>query len=181
MSYSMGQIIKRLRKERNFTQEELAEQLNVSPQAVSKWENGTSMPDISQVLPIANVFGVSTDLLFGVSGKSGREEVEKIISHAESFLTKPLTSECMKKMYFALQDGLKKYPNNAILLMASLEAGISLAYPENSVYDPEIGKEVYEECIRQANIVISYSKNACDELRAHMIMVLLHSAYGNFG
>ncbi len=42
MSESMGQIIKRLRKERNFTQEELAEQLNVSPQAVSKWENGVS-------------------------------------------------------------------------------------------------------------------------------------------
>ncbi len=40
MSESMGQIIKRLRKEHNFTQEELAEQLNVSAQAVSKWENG---------------------------------------------------------------------------------------------------------------------------------------------
>lgn len=181
MSESMGQIIKRLRKERNFTQEELAEQLNVSPQAVSKWENGTSMPDISQVVPIANVFGVSTDLLFGTAGTSGREEVEKIINHAQSFLKKPLTAEYMKKMYFALQDGLKKYPNNAVLLMASLEAGISLAYPENSVYDPKVGKEIYEECIRQANIVTSYSANAADELRAHMIMVLLHSAYGNFG
>ncbi len=42
MSESMGQIIKRLRKERNFTQEELAEQLNVSAQAVSKWELGGS-------------------------------------------------------------------------------------------------------------------------------------------
>lgn len=176
----MGNIIKRLRKERNFTQEELAEQLNVSSQAVSKWENGTSMPDISQVVPIANVFGVSTDLLFGTSGTSSMEEVEKIISHARSFLTKPLTSEGLKKYYDALQSGLKQYPNNAVLLMASLEAGISLAYPENSVYDPEIGKEIYEECIRQANIVISYSANAADELRAHMIMVLLHSAYGNF-
>lgn len=39
----MGQIIKRLRKERNFTQEELAEQLNISAQAISKWENGDSL------------------------------------------------------------------------------------------------------------------------------------------
>ena len=50
MNENMGQIIKHLRKERNLTQEELAEQLNVSAQAISKWENGTSMPDISQVV-----------------------------------------------------------------------------------------------------------------------------------
>lgn len=56
MKENMGQIIKRLRKERNLTQEELAEQLNISAQAVSKWENGTSMPDISQVVPLANLY-----------------------------------------------------------------------------------------------------------------------------
>ena len=62
MKENMGQIIKRLRKERNLTQEELAEQLNISAQAISKWENGTSMPDISQVVPLANLFGVPTDV-----------------------------------------------------------------------------------------------------------------------
>ena len=55
MAETMGQIIKRLRKERNFTQEELAEQLGVTFQAVSKWENDTGMPDISQVVPLASV------------------------------------------------------------------------------------------------------------------------------
>ena len=62
MKETMGQIIRRLRKERNLTQEELAEQLDVTFQAVSKWENDAGMPDISQVVPIANVFGVSTDV-----------------------------------------------------------------------------------------------------------------------
>jgi len=62
MKESMGQIIRKLRKERNLTQEELAEQLNITYQAVSRWENETGMPDISQVIPLANVFGVSVFL-----------------------------------------------------------------------------------------------------------------------
>ena len=54
----VGQTIRRLRKERGLTQEELAEQLGVTAQAVSKWENETGMPDISQIVPLAGVFGV---------------------------------------------------------------------------------------------------------------------------
>ena len=49
-----------LRNLRGFTQEELAEQIGVTSQAVSKWENNTGLPDISQVVPLANFFGVST-------------------------------------------------------------------------------------------------------------------------
>ena len=70
MTNTIGQSIKKLRKERNLTQEELAEQLNVTAQAVSKWENETGLPDISQVVPLASVFGVSTDALFGMEDTS---------------------------------------------------------------------------------------------------------------
>lgn len=179
MTETMGQIIRRLRKERNLTQEELAEVLNISSPAVSKWESDTSMPDISQVVPLANVFGVSTDVLFGVEGTNADSEAWKIIKNAQSLLTKPLDTSGMRKKYAALQDGLRMYPNNTILLMESLETGIALAYPANDIYDSENGRNIYHECIRQANIVISYSKNTTDVLRAHMIMVLLHAAHGN--
>ena len=80
---NIGQIIKQLRKERGLTQEELAEQLNVTAQAVSKWENGTSLPDISQVVPLASVFGVTTDVLFGIEGTNAAEEAYRIVSEAE--------------------------------------------------------------------------------------------------
>ena len=73
MPLTIGQTIRKLRKERNLTQEELAEQLNITYQAVSKWENETGMPDISQVVPLASVFGVSTDVLFGTFGTSDEE------------------------------------------------------------------------------------------------------------
>ena len=139
MKETMGQIIRRLRKERNLTQDELAEQLGVTFQAISKWENDTGMPDISQIIPLATVFNVSTDVLFGICGRNDVEEVNKIIEQAESKITHPVTRECIKQQYDELQKGLKKYPSNTILLSHSLEAGISLAYPENDVFDANNG------------------------------------------
>ena len=182
MKETMGQIIRRLRKERNLTQEQLAEQLGVTFQAVSKWENDTGMPDISQVVPIAHVFGVSTDVLFGVHSIDENEEVINIFKKAQSILFGPLTAEKLFKKYCVLQEGLKTYPNNELLLMQCLETGIALSYPENEeLYHAEYAKSIYQECIRYANLIISYSKNISDVMRAHMIMVILHSAYGNFG
>ena len=181
MKETMGQIIRRLRKERNLTQEELAEQLGVTFQAVSKWENDTGMPDISQVVPIAHVFGVSTDVLFGTFGTNDTEEVWKIINYAQSLLSRPLTAANLLEKYYALQEGLKLYPNNTVLLLHCLETGIALSYPENEeLYDAEHAEEIYRECIRYADLMISYSQNVSDIMRAHMIMVSLHSAYGNF-
>ena len=80
---SMGQIIKDLRKKNGFTQEELAERLGVTYQAVSKWENGTGMPDISQVVPLASIFKVSTDVLFGIADTTENEEAREIVQHAD--------------------------------------------------------------------------------------------------
>ena len=70
METTMGQIIKNLRKGRGFTQEELAERLGVTYQAISKWENDYGMPDISQIVPLATIFDVSTDFLFGIDRTS---------------------------------------------------------------------------------------------------------------
>lgn len=56
--------IQRLRKERNVTQDILAAALDISVQAVSKWETGTSLPDIMQLPRIARFFGVTIDYLF---------------------------------------------------------------------------------------------------------------------
>ncbi len=62
----IGAKIKELRKKRGITQERLAEYLNISPQAVSKWESGISLPDITFVAPIAAFFRVTTDELLSV-------------------------------------------------------------------------------------------------------------------
>ena len=57
----LGEKIRELRKQRGITQEKLAERLGVTFQAVSKWENGATMPDVLLIPAIASFFGVSTD------------------------------------------------------------------------------------------------------------------------
>ena len=63
---TLGRRIARLRLEHSMTQERLAGELGVTPQAVSKWENDLSAPDISLLPALAKTFGVSVDQLLGV-------------------------------------------------------------------------------------------------------------------
>ncbi len=69
----IGSNIAALRKEKGITQEELANALGVSAQAVSKWENNSSCPDISLLTVIADYFGVTVDALL----RSGAEEITR--------------------------------------------------------------------------------------------------------
>ena len=66
--HSVGQTIAALRKKKGWTQVELAEKLQVSDKAVSKWERGISFPDITILIPLSEVLNVSLyDLLTGGS------------------------------------------------------------------------------------------------------------------
>ncbi|MBQ8409747.1 MAG: helix-turn-helix domain-containing protein [Clostridia bacterium] len=65
MDLKVAERIKRLRNELNITQAELAEKLSVSPQAVSRWENGQAYPDIELLVKLADIFKVSVDELMG--------------------------------------------------------------------------------------------------------------------
>ena len=65
MAETFGERFQRLRKERGLTQDRIAEAVNVSSQAVSKWENDINMPDIALLLPLSELLGVTTDELLG--------------------------------------------------------------------------------------------------------------------
>jgi len=65
MIMSLGERIQQLRKARGLSQEQLADSLNVSRQAISKWETDQSSPEIGNILALSSVFSVSTDELLG--------------------------------------------------------------------------------------------------------------------
>ena len=61
-----------LRKKAGWSQEELAQQLGVSRQSVSKWEGAQSVPDLDRILALSRLFGVSTDYLLGLTDDPAR-------------------------------------------------------------------------------------------------------------
>ena len=112
---TMGEKIKALRKRRGISQETLAQVLSVSCQAVSKWENGNTMPDIGLIPAIAAYFGVSTDELFGYNLLEHEKNVDAICAAAA-----PLRVTVPEKAEEILRRGLRQYPGNEKLLTVLL-------------------------------------------------------------
>ena len=77
--------IARLRRERGMTQEALAEVIGVSPQTISKWENSTTYPDVALLPVLADVFGVTIDVLYGREMQQSllpENAIDNVIEHA---------------------------------------------------------------------------------------------------
>lgn len=117
MNWNIGAKIKALRLAGSMTQEQLAGRLGVSPQAVSKWESGTNMPDIQLLPDLSVIFGVSIDALFDMTDDSRMERIGNMIDavhflgeedfrNAESYL-----KDCREK---------ESMEGNATLLLARL-------------------------------------------------------------
>lgn len=73
---TLGRKIQKLRKEKGWTQEDLASRVGVSAQAVSKWETDVSSPDISLLRPLADLFGVSVDGLLNLEETAEKPVVQ---------------------------------------------------------------------------------------------------------
>lgn len=82
MEIRLGEKIKSLRKQKNMSQEVLAQVLGVTFQAVSKWETGAAMPDVSMIPAIARFFEVSTDELFDFNLIEQEEQVMELCGEA---------------------------------------------------------------------------------------------------
>lgn len=107
----LGEKIKYLRKEKNISQEVLANYLGVSFQAVSKWETGSTMPDVTVIPAIASFFRVSTDELFDFNLYEIENAVEEICYEAYKYrFTDAEKSEQI------LREGLQRFPGNDIIL-----------------------------------------------------------------
>jgi len=110
MELKIGSAIKKLRVSKNVTQEQLAEYLNVSFQAVSKWETGVTVPDVALLPKMAMFFGVSIDALFAVDDDEKIARVEKSLVHEK------MTEESFAYAHKVLAEILAEDENNARVL-----------------------------------------------------------------
>lgn len=92
-----------LRKQHGFTQEELAEKLKVSRQAVSHWECGESIPDVAVLLDLSKIYEISINEILepkGISGKVGCfEDMQKLTEKEASFIRASVSAEVLVKAY----------------------------------------------------------------------------------
>ncbi len=111
MNIKLGDKIRSLRKSRNISQEVLAQYLGVSFQAVSKWENGDTMPDVTMIPAIAIFFEVSTDELFDFNRLETEQKIQQACwDIADIRYDEPEKAEKM------LRELLKQYPGNEVVL-----------------------------------------------------------------
>ena len=117
MNINIGMKIRAMRLASSMTQEQLANKLGVSAQAVSKWESGANMPDI-QILPdLSVIFGVTIDSLFDMSDESKLERIENML-----YDVRFLTEEEFRNAETYLKDCMpkEKLKGEATLLLAQL-------------------------------------------------------------
>ena len=134
----IGLNIRGLRKNKDLSQEMLAERLGVTFQAVSRWERGESYPDITLLPAIANFFGVSVDYLLGTEGEKEAEEVKKIVEQCADCDTHYKGEELRR----IVEEGLKKFPGN-FTLMSWYVYAFQNVNPEKAI---EVGQYVLDNC-----------------------------------
>ena len=109
----LGQVIRKYRKNKNMTQEEMGGRLGVTAPAVNKWENGASMPDITLLAPIARLLGITTDILLSFREELTAEEIKALVYEADSMLKEKPYEEA----FLWVKKKLEQYPNCEQLIL----------------------------------------------------------------
>ena len=135
-SEAIGENIAALRKEKGWTQEQLAETLSVSAQAVSKWEGGKSCPDISLLPAIAKLFGVTVDALFSLPKQAPLVEMR-----APEGGRKPDPDKLFLRVRVLSKDGDRINVNLPLqLIRAALKLGTNTNIAGLDKYDIDFGE-----------------------------------------
>ena len=77
---SIGEMISSLRKEKRMTQNDLAEKMNVTDKAVSKWERNLSCPDVNSIPKLADILGTTVEELLNAQSKKENNKIDEIIN-----------------------------------------------------------------------------------------------------
>lgn len=145
---SIGTTIKKLRRERDMTQEQLAEYLGISACAISQWECDRTAPDISQIPLLVRIFGVTSDELLGISDLNKEAEIMRL--HEEIY---ELSRIGKKRESFDLAEKAHKmYPDSYDLMYAFSSQFVYVYYDKNFPEDEK--KKLLAESVKLLEAII---------------------------
>ena len=156
---TISESIRTLRRERGLTQEQLGEKLGVSSQSVSKWESGTTLPDVSMIIPLSSVFGVSTDVIFGVTPDSMEREFDETKRYCED--ADVTNRECVERW----KNIVARYPNSYKARFELAQALHCLAAEDDDSGDFTPAIEQYERIVEECTDI---------DIRADAVVMLVN-------
>ena len=172
---SIGQNIKKYRKEKGYTQRELADLIGVSVQAVSKWETDTGAPDISQVVPLASALDISTDALFDYEHYTKPEDFEELrkdYNRQEVFRDQRDSA----KNYKMLNAYFSAHPQNSEAASLCLKCLVDMIVAGKT---QDRGKsELIAECEKYANCIFKYETDIDTVFMNHFVLARGYAALG---
>ena len=179
MAMTFGQRLKAFRKNQDWTQQDLADMIGVSTQAISKWETDAGMPDISQIVPLSRALNISTDILLGVVDDNDTKEFEKIYKKCMEIETlspckwppKPKEAE---KGFRLMYDYFCTHPTNPKAAKYLLDMA-ELYFGKFDVFDKTT---TVKECERFANCIFRFSEDTDLHAEARF---LISSVYMRIG
>ena len=156
----IGENLRQLRLRNEQTQEQLADTLGVSPQAVSRWENETTYPDITLLPSIANYFNVTLDELFNMDELRSESKLNEIFTQVHELERNGKTSEAE----ILLRSAIKTYPNNYGLIseLALITSNINESIELSEKVLQNSTSEKVRSTIR-ANLCFLYLKSGMSE------------------
>ena len=137
---SIGSTIKRLRREKDITQEQLAEYLGITSRAVSQWECDRTAPDISQLPALCHIFDVSSDVLLGIDIEKTNEEIKRYLTEATELGNQGKGAERTE----LLREANKKFPRD-YKIMERLADSLVCEYSRKGIKEYD---EVFDLCNR---------------------------------
>lgn len=174
---TFGQRLKNLRHDAGFSQSDLSERIGVSIQSISKWENDNTMPDISQIVPLAAVLGVSTDWLLGVgmNEDADREKLsERMAKLLQNCSINTYEDNAERLAYEAGREFLKKYPLNSPVRLETAHHLYNYLKRSRENYFA-IPKNEFEELhaagIKNLNALISQDKDPSRQIEARRTLI----------
>ncbi|MCL1821035.1 MAG: helix-turn-helix domain-containing protein, partial [Oscillospiraceae bacterium] len=121
----IAENLRTLRKGKDLTQEEVAEMLSVSPQSVSKWERGDTLPDITLLPALANLYKVTVDALIGMDKINDRQTRDNVFTTAHKHLRNGDINAAVE----VYSEALKTFPNDEDIMS---DLAMSLALTNNA-------------------------------------------------